>query len=184
MHMSSGKVFQRTGLIHLYSGSGKGKTTAAMGLCVRAAGFGYRVLIYQFMKNNSANERKAMEQIPGITFMDGLDREKFSFQMTDEEKRSRKEFYADRLGKAFDTAREENYDVLFLDEAIYAVGAGLLEEDLLIRRLLEKPEKLEVILTGQNPGERICSLCDYHSEIRKIKHPFDHEQPAREGIEK
>ena len=124
MRMSGSKIRSGTGLIHLYSGNGKGKTTAAMGLCVRAAGSGYRVLIYQFMKNNAANERKAMEQIPGITFLDGLEQEKFSFQMTDSEKRSRKEFYADQLEKAFCIAWEEEYDVLFLDEEHRTLNKG------------------------------------------------------------
>ena len=77
---------RQTGCVHIYCGDGKGKTTCGMGLCVRAAGYGYRVLIYQFMKDNSTSERKAMEKIPGITFVPGLKQEKFSFQMTDQEK--------------------------------------------------------------------------------------------------
>lgn len=178
------KIRTGTGLIHLYSGDGKGKTTTGMGLCVRAAGYGYKVLIYQFMKNNSTSERSAMKRIPGITFIDGLEHEKFSFLLTPEEKEERREFYNQQLRKVTQTACEEDYDVLFLDEAVYAVGAGLLDEDLLVDFLESKPDKLEVILTGQKPGQRLCEICDYHSEIRKVKHPFDHEQPARKGIER
>lgn len=70
------------GYVHVYCGDGKGKTTTAMGLCTRAAGYGYKVLIYQFMKNNKTSERKILQQIPNITFVDGLEQEKFSFQMT------------------------------------------------------------------------------------------------------
>ena len=173
-----------TGLIHLYSGDGKGKTTTGMGLCVRAAGYGYRVLIYQFMKNNSTSERSAMKHIPGITFIDGLENEKFSFLLTDEEKQERRAFYNSQLEKVTKAAVDGDYDVLFLDEAVYAVGAGLLDEDLLTAFLASKPDKLEVILTGQNPSERLCELCDYHSKICKIKHPFDHNQAARAGIER
>ena len=73
---------RETGYIHIYCGNGKGKTTTGMGLCTRAAGFGYRGLIYQFMKNNKTSERKILEQVPNITFIDGLEQEKFSFQMT------------------------------------------------------------------------------------------------------
>ena len=68
-----------------------------MGLCLRAAGYGYRVLIYQFMKNNSTSERKCLEQIKNITVMDGLEQEKFSFQLTPEEKQERQRFYNGQL---------------------------------------------------------------------------------------
>ena len=76
------------GRIHIYCGNGKGKTTCGMGLCVRAAGYGFRVLIYQFMKNNATSERAAMEHLENITFLPGLEHEKFSMRMTEEEKRS------------------------------------------------------------------------------------------------
>lgn len=82
-----------TGLIHLYCGDGKGKTTTGMGLIVRAAGYGCKVLLYQFMKNNQTSERKILEKVENITIIDGLDKEKFSFQMTEEEKREHKKFY-------------------------------------------------------------------------------------------
>ena len=81
-----------TGKIHIYCGDGKGKTTTGMGLCTRAAGFGYRVLIYQFMKDNKTSERAVLEKVANITFVDGLEKEKFSFQMTPEEKAERKSY--------------------------------------------------------------------------------------------
>lgn len=172
------------GYIHVYCGNGKGKTTTAMGLCTRAAGYGYKVLIYQFMKNNSTNERKILEKVPNITFVDGLEKEKFSFQMTEEEKVQRKKFYQAQFEKITDMARQEEFDVLFCDELIYTIGAGLFDEDVLVEYLKNKPDTLEVILTGQNPGERIVELADYVSEIRKIKHPFDQGKAARDGIER
>lgn len=175
---------RQTGCVHIYCGDGKGKTTCGMGLCVRAAGYGYRVLIYQFMKDNSTSERKAMEKIPGITFVPGLKQEKFSFQMTDQEKEERKLFYEEKFREVVQKAQEENYDVLFLDEIIYTIRAGLFDEDLLIRWLREKPEHLEVILTGQDPGEELTACADYISELKKIRHPFDRGLAARDGIEK
>ena len=81
-------------------------------------------------------------------------------------------------------AQEENYDVLFLDEIIYTIRAGLFDEELLIRWLREKPEHLEVILTGQDPGEELTACADYVSELKKIRHPFDRGLAARDGIEK
>lgn len=173
-----------TGLVHIYCGDGKGKTTTGMGLCARAAGFGYRVLIYQFMKDNSTNERKVLGLSENVTIIDGLPSEKFSFQMTPEEKEERRKYYADQLRAVTGKAAEEHYDVLFLDEAIYTIRAGLLDESLVLDFLKNKPENLEVILTGQEPGQALVDAADYVSEIRKIKHPFDRGIPARKGIER
>lgn len=173
-----------TGYIHIYCGNGKGKTTTGMGLCSRAAGFGYRVLIYQFMKNNETSERKVLEQVENITFVDGLEQEKFSFQMTPEEKADRKAYYERQFYKITETAEKEGYDILFCDELIYTIRAGLFDEEILLEYLRNKPENLEVILTGQNPSEELIELADYVSEICKIKHPFDKGLPARKGIEK
>ena len=173
-----------TGLIHVYSGDGKGKTTAGMGLCVRAAGAGYRVLICQFMKDGSSSERKAMEHIPGITFVGAREKVSFSFRMSEEEKKAEREFCRRLLEDTVRTVSEGHYDVLFLDEILYAVRAGFLEESELVSFLEHKPDDLEVILTGRDPGRRVLELCDYHSEICKRKHPFDRQQGARDGIER
>ena len=173
-----------TGKIHIYCGDGKGKTTTGMGLCTRAAGFGYRVLIYQFMKDNKTSERAVLEKVANITFVDGLEKEKFSFQMTPEEKAERKSYYEQKFREITEKAEAENYDILFLDELIYTIRAGLFDEEILVEYLKHKPEYLEVILTGQNPGDRLIQLADYVSEIRKMKHPFDAGLPARKGIEK
>ena len=175
---------KQLGYIHIYCGDGKGKTTTGMGLCARAAGSGLKVLIYQFMKDNSTCERKVLEQIPGITFENGLSREKFSFQMTEEEKKERRQFYAQQLKMVTEKARDEQFDVLFLDEVIYTIRAGLLDEALVLDFLDHKPEKLEVILTGQGPSEALIERADYVSELKKIKHPFDKGLAARDGIER
>lgn len=172
------------GFIHIYCGNGKGKTTTGMGLCARAAGCGYKVLIYQFMKDNSTSERCVLSLSENITILEGLPQEKFSFQMTEEEKAGRRAFYESQLEKVTQKARNENYDVLFLDESIYAVRAGLLREELLLAFLNDKPEHLEVILTGQEPSQALIHAADYVSEIKKIKHPFDKGMPARKGIER
>lgn len=173
-----------TGLIHIYCGDGKGKTTCAMGLCIRAAGYGYRVLIYQFMKNNKTSERKVLEALPNVTFVDGLESEKFSFQMTEEEKAERRIYYRKQFDKVTQMAETDGYQVLFLDELIYTIGAGLFEEEVLVEYLKKKPQGLEVILTGQNPGERLVELADYVSEIQKVKHPYDRGCSSRAGIER
>ena len=175
---------KETGCIHVYYGDGKGKTTTGMGLILRAAGYGYRVLLYQFMKDNKTSERKILERVENITMLDGLEQEKFSFQMTPEEKEERKRFYGEQFWKVTKLAVSEDYDVLFMDEIIYAISAGLLEEELVLDFLKTRPKKLEVLLTGNYPGEEILKLADYVSEIKKVKHPFDRGVRARRGIEK
>ena len=173
-----------TGLVHIYSGDGKGKTTAGMGLCVRAAGAGYRVLICQFMKDNSSSERSAMESIEGITFVRGRDKVAFSFCMSDEEKKQERAFCERLFEDTVERAAAEHYDVLFLDEVLYAVRAGLLDEKLLTDFLDSRPQNLEVILTGRDPGEELLKRADYISEIRMIRHPISRGQKARGGIER
>ena len=149
-----------TGLVHIYFGDGKGKTTTGMGLCVRAAGYGYRVLIYQFMKNNKTSERNILEKIENVSIVNGLDQEKFSFQMTEQEKKERLAFYNSQFEKVTKKAVEEDFDVLFLDETIYTISAGLLDEKLVLDFLKKKPDKLEVILTGNTPSEAMIGrLC-------------------------
>ncbi|HCT89850.1 MAG TPA: cob(I)yrinic acid a,c-diamide adenosyltransferase [Lachnospiraceae bacterium] len=172
------------GYIHIYCGNGKGKTTTGMGLCLRAAGYGYKVLIYQFMKDNETSERKALAHVPGITLAEGLPQEKFSFRMTEEEKKSRKKYYEEQFRAITGKAVREDYDVLFCDELVYAIRAGLFDEALLLDFLATKPDKLEVIMTGRDPSPRLIEAANYVSEIRKIKHPFDEGLPARKGIEK
>ncbi|MCI5700674.1 MAG: cob(I)yrinic acid a,c-diamide adenosyltransferase [Lachnospiraceae bacterium] len=173
-----------TGCVHIYCGDGKGKTTTGMGLCTRAAGYGYKVLIYQFMKNNRTSERKILEQVPNITFVDGLETEKFSFCMTEEEKEERRAYYLEQFRFITEKAENEGYQVLFMDELIYTIRAGLFDEKVLVDYLKRKPEYLEIILTGQNPGQELLKLADYVSEIRKIKHPYDRGLKSRMGIEK
>ena len=182
--MENRTIRKGTGLVHIYCGDGKGKTTTGMGLCVRAAGYGYPVVIYQFMKNNRTSERKILEQVPLITLVEGLEQEKFSFRMTPEEKEERRAYYNAQLQKVTKMAVEQSARVLFLDEAVYAIRAGLLDEEPLLEFLKDKPDEMEVILTGQGPDERLLAMADYVSEIRKIKHPFDRNQPARDGIER
>ena len=100
------------------------------------------------------------------------------------EKKERKEFYENQFRMLTKMACEEAFDVVFFDELIYTIGAGLFSENLLLDFLKNKPKELEVILTGQGPSSNLIEAADYVSEIRKIKHPFDKGMPSRKGIEK
>ena len=105
-------------------------------------------------------------------------------RMTEEEKAQRRIFYAEQFRKVTQAALQDRYDVLFLDEIIYTIRAGLFDETMLVGFLKNKPEHLEVILTGRDPGPQLIDLADYVSEIRKVKHPFDRGLPARKRIER
>ncbi|MDD5970056.1 MAG: cob(I)yrinic acid a,c-diamide adenosyltransferase [Anaerostipes sp.] len=169
------------GCLHLYYGDGKGKTTAAMGLAIRAAGAGKQVLIYQFLKDNSSSERKVLDTIPGITCIKGPDKVKFIRNMTQEEKEGNRRQNDQKLEDIIKIAGE--YDVLLLDEALYAIGREQLSEELLIRYLKERPWWQEVILTGRDPSREMRALADYCTHIQKEKHPFDQGLCSRKGIE-
>ena len=169
------------GLVHIYCGDGKGKTTTSVGLTVRAAGSGKKVLFYQFLKDNRSSERTILEKQPGITIVPGREFQKFTFQMNEKELKELREYNNEMLDKLFEMA--ENYDMLVIDESVYSIDKGLLNEKKLIKHLEEKPFSLEVVLTGRNPSEELMNHADYISEIKKVKHPFDQGVSSRMGIE-
>ena len=172
------------GCVHIYYGDGKGKTTAAVGLGVRAAGAGLKVLIYQFLKDNSSSECSILKNIPGITLVDGKKQTKFTFDMTPEEKEEAGRFYRAAFKTVTDMAVKENYDVLLLDEILHVVNNQMLPEVNLLRFLEKRPGGMEVIITGYNPSKTLIEHADYVSHIIKEKHPFDQNLKARVGIEK
>ena len=134
------------------------------------------------MKDNKTSERNILKLSENITLLPGLEKEKFSAYLTEEERRERKIFYADQFERM--TKQAEGYDVLFMDEIIYAIQAELLEEDKIIEYLKRKPKHLEIILTGNRPSMELLDMADYATEMKKIKHPFDKGIKARMGIER
>lgn len=170
-----------TGKIHIYYGDGKGKTTAAVGQIIRAAGSGLDVLVFQFLKDNSSNERNILEQIPNITCLPGREHVKFYNQMNSEEKAELKHYNTKALDEIVKFCSP--FDVLLLDEILCAVELNLLNEDKLISFLKHKPRGLEIIMTGHDVSARMIEVADYATQMTKIKHPFDEGTSAREGIE-
>lgn len=169
------------GCVHIYCGNGKGKTTCGMGLTIRAAGSGKKVLLHQFLKKNGSSERKIIDSIKNITVLPCLDIEKFTFQMSEEELLDLKKKNDENLEKLIFMAKD--YDMLVLDEIVYAIDKDLVSEDILLDFLANKPYGLEIVLSGRNPSERLQEKADYISEIVKRKHPFDQGISARKGIE-
>lgn len=170
------------GCVHIYCGDGKGKTTASTGLAVRCAGAGKKVLMYQFIKNNNSSEVESLTKIPGITRVPGIPMKKFTFMMDDEEKAQLKIQNDAKLDELIELAK--SFDMVVLDESVYAIGLNLLSEEKMLNWLASKPKNLEVVLTGRNPSDKLIEAADYVSEVCKMKHPFDQGLSSRMGIEK
>ena len=169
------------GMIQIYCGDGKGKTSAAVGLAVRAAGAGLLVHFAQFLKTGDSAELAALSRAGGIDV--ALPARSFGFVWTlsEEEEAQMHEVYA-----AFwrDLATQaERYDVLVADELLDAINLGLVDRQEVLAWLEGRPAGLEVVLTGRDPAPELVELADYVSEVRKVKHPFDRGVAARRGIE-
>jgi len=169
------------GLTHLYCGNGKGKTTAAVGLSVRCAGAGGKVVFCQFGKDGTSSELRVLEQVPGIRVF--VCRERFGFyKRMDEATRARaRAAYTALLEEALAAAGEAQ--LLVLDEAVSAMNHGMIPMERVLEFLKTRPEGLEAVLTGREPPEALQAEADYITEMVKRKHPFDRGIAARKGIE-
>lgn len=166
-------------MIHIYTGDGKGKTTAACGLALRTAGCGKTVLAVQFLKDGASGEICAFEKFKNITVMSS-ETKGFLWDMTDAEKKETKLLHE----KLFKTAVQKvaAFDVVIFDEILGAISEGMIDETAVLEFLKTGPEP-EIVLTGRDAGEELIALADYVSEIKCIKHPMENGIPARQGIE-
>ncbi len=167
--------------IHLYTGNGKGKTTAAIGLAIRAAGHGMKTYIGQFMKGQLYGELTELKNHPLITI-----------EQYGDTKCIRKEdvtqSHIDQAHQGLERIREAmcsgQYDILVMDEINVTVWFGLLSADEVIDVLNQRPENLEVILTGRNAPEQLINAADLVTEMKEIKHYYTQGVLARDGIER
>lgn len=175
------------GLVQIYTGDGKGKTTAALGLALRAAGRGNKVLIYQFLKpaHLDIGERFALQLEAVRIKVEMLDipwdmARSFQDQNAVSQIQTAISEVLDRITRM---AEQRDYDVLILDEIIFCFSKGLAKLDD-IRRLLDRRDPgVEVILTGRGATEELVECADLVTEMKNIKHPYDNGVPAREGID-
>ncbi len=184
--MSSQKQEQkemRQGLVHIYCGDGKGKTSAAVGLAVRAAGRGMKVLVVRFLKTENSGEVEVLRSIPGITVTPCDRTFGFVFRMNEEQKAEAARYYQKRFETAVEEAVTGNYDLLILDEILASCNYGMVQEESVLEFLHTKPAGLEVVLTGRDPSEKMVEQADYVSEIHMVKHPYQKGISARKGIE-
>ena len=173
---------KETGLIQVYTGDGKGKSTAAFGLALRAAGCGLKVAIIQFMKKGEwYGELAAFAKIPEIELASfGCD----SFLKKGEPPHAEHIKQAQAaLDKARRLLRESLTDVLILDELNNAVFFGLIMKAEIQELLALKPPHTELVITGRNAPDYLLQAADLVTEMREIKHPYQHGLPARRGIE-
>ena len=166
------------GLIHLYCGQGKGKTTAAMGLALRALGQGMRVVVVQFLKTGTSGELEPLRQL-GAVVHSGKTGTKFTFQMNAAEKAQAAAENNERLREALALP----CDLLILDEICAARRSGMLDEALAKQAVLDRPEDREVVLTGREPEQWMLDAADYITEMQARRHPYAQGIPARKGIE-
>lgn len=170
-------------MIHIYYGDGKGKTTAAVGLAVRAAGCGLRVLFVQFLKTDSSGERSVLGKLDNVTLTNCPLNLKFTFDMTDAEKHRTAVLYRNIFERSAATALSDRYDMIVLDEIFDVINEGMLTEAQVYEFITNAPKSIEIVMTGHNPSQRFLAEADYITEMKKHKHPFDSGMTARKGIE-
>src|SRR3972149_585551 len=172
---------EEKGLIYVFTGNGKGKTTAAIGQAVRFAGQGFKVLMVQFIKQIVSGEVAPLKKLGVEIYPMGLG---YVGILSDQKE---KETHVQAAQRALDFAKkkitEGDYDLLILDEVNNAVELGLLEVGGVLEFLKERSPKLGVILTGRDAPEEFINLADLVSEVNDVKHPFDQGITAKKGSE-
>lgn len=168
-------------MLQIYYGDGKGKTTAAFGLALRAAGRGRRVVIAQFLKSEDSGERRSMESVPRVLLLPLPEHLNFVWNM-DVVERAEYEEYAGRLLDDTALLAVKN-SVLILDEVLGAIETDILPASEIDDFLAQLPENCEVVLTGRKAPKELLDRADYITEFRMERHPFEKGVQAREGIE-
>ena len=164
-------------MLHLYWGNGKGKTTAAMGLALRALGHGRRVVIVQFLKDGTSGEIAPLRAAGAAVY--ACPNAKFTWLMDEADKAAAREASARALGQAL----AEPFDLLVLDEVCAALKSSILDEALLRRAVAFAKNGREVVLTGRDPAPWLQDAADYSTEMRAHRHPYADGVAAREGVE-
>jgi cob(I)alamin adenosyltransferase len=169
------------GFVQVYTGDGKGKTTAALGLALRAAGAGLKVFIGQFIKMGDYSEIKALERFPDLIRV-----EQFGLGRFVGGKPSAADIAAARSGmqRVREVMSSGEFQMLILEEANVAAKYGLIPVQELLRMIIEKPEDMEMVITGRGASPRIIEAADLVTEMKEVKHYFEKGVRARIGIEK
>lgn len=173
---------QEKGLVHLYVGTGKGKTTAAVGLAVRALGQGVRVLFCQFLKSEKTGELEPLARL-GAKLLRAEHGGKFTFQMTPGELSEARAHHMRCFEEISRIVAREQPGLVVLDEVVDAVNAGVLDCEALVELIRTRPAGTELVMTGRNPPEALRELADYYTDFVCVAHPYQRGVAAREGVE-
>lgn len=181
--MSTSAPEARQGLIHLYTGDGKGKTTAALGLLLRAYGRGLRVVLAQFLKGRKTGELLVLEKLPGVIVL--RESEDFGFYASAPaaNRAAMQREDSNNLLEACRLAREGLCDLLVLDEICAAYNNETVDRATVDEFIATKPPALELVMTGRNAPEHFFEAAHYVSELCLKKHPYTLNIAAREGVE-
>ncbi len=174
-------------MVHIYYGDGKGKTTAAVGLAMRAAGHDIPVIFAQFLKQPGTGEVVSFrKRYPEIICIHDMPCPGFYYEMNEAQKKQTQEAVLRIFDKATQMSQElarTSRVMLVLDEVLHVCQMGLLMEEELLRFLSGCQSNVEVILTGQNPTEGMLAMAEYVTEMKKVRHPYDYQKQARVGVE-
>lgn len=170
-------------MIHVYCGDGKGKTTCALGLAIRAAGAGMNVVIVQFLKGSHTCELDSLKKLPNITVLRNEKDYGFVNNMTAEQLEQVTSEHNKNLDEALKLIATGKCDMLILDEVTYVYEIGLADKTKIDHLLTDTPDGLELVITGRNPNKLFIDNADYMTEMKQIKHPFEKGISARKGIE-
>lgn len=171
----------KKGLVHIYYGDGKGKTSSAIGLSVRAAGAGLKVFITRFLKDSDSSELCVLKKIDGITLGDTPISLPFYFTMTPKQKLEYKAYAHSLLRRAEEEM--QRCDVVIMDEFLDAVSLDIISLDEAVKFIKLRPEQTELVMTGHTLIDELAELAHYISHITAEKHPFTDGVAARKGIE-
>lgn len=172
------------GLIQIYIGNGKGKTTAAIGQGVRAVGRGLKVIMIQFFKGQKSGEIQVLQKLDkNYQVLRFNSQAKFVLQMDEKEKQLLFEESGQGLKKAAKIIENNTCDLLILDEISCLLNEKIVTTDRIIQLLKKKPRTMEIILTGRDMSQDLINLADLVTEMKDIKHPFNRGIKARQGID-
>jgi cob(I)alamin adenosyltransferase len=173
-----------TGLIQVYTGDGKGKTTAALGQALRAVGHGYTVYMVQFLKGGPSGELVSAKMLEPCFKIFRFEKERgFFHTLSNKERMELKAEIDEAIAFVKKVLTEEECNILILDEVMGIIHTGLVSTGQICDLLRLKPDGMEIILTGRNVPKAIEEMADLVTEMRMVKHPFDNGISAREGIE-
>jgi len=181
--MAESTTMPKRGLVHVYTGAGKGKTTAALGVALRALGWGMRVCIVQFIKGYAEIGEAKFAAEMGERFVLKQFAVDHAREIDEEKVRARRGAAGAAMSYAQEVVSGEQFEIVILDEINNAIHHGLIDEARVLALIEHKPDAVELILTGRNAPQSVIDAADYVTDLRLVKHPFQKGVPARNGID-